>query len=100
MADEARLKIVSLDSPQFNLEDALQDAAEDQVVFLTEGGQPRFALVAVDDGDREALALRSNAEFLANLDESKLRARSGPSKSLEEIRRLSPPDEPSAESKA
>ena len=82
------MKTISLDSPQFTLEGALRDAAEGQVVFLTEGGQPRFALVAVDEGDQEVLALRSNTEFLAYLDEAKLRARREPSHSLAEIRRL------------
>lgn len=88
------MKTVSLDSPQFTLESALQDAAAGQVVFLTQGGQPRFALVAVDEGDQEAVASRSNAAFLTDLDESKRRARTGPSKSLEEIRRLYACDEP------
>jgi hypothetical protein len=93
------LKTVSLDSPQFTLEGALRDAADGEVVFLTTGGSPRFALVAVDEGDQEILALRSSAEFLAYLDESKLRARWGPTKSLEEIKRLFSQDEPSSEPK-
>lgn len=90
------MKTVSLDSPQFTLEGALRDAADGQVVFLTEGGQPRFALVAVDEGDREVLALRSNTEFLAYLDEAKLRARGEPSRSLAEMRRLFSQDESSS----
>jgi hypothetical protein len=94
------LKTVSLDPPQFTLEGALRDAAEGQVVFLTEGGLPRFALVAVDEGDQEVLALRSNADFLAYLDEAKLGARRGPTKSLEEIKRLFSHDESSSEPKA
>lgn len=94
------MKTVSLDSPQFALQDALRDAAAGQVVFLTEGGLPRFALVAVDDGDQEVLALRSNAEFLAYLDEAKLRARRDPTKSLEEIKRLFSHKGSSSESEA
>jgi hypothetical protein len=87
------LKTVSLDSPQFTLEGALREAADGVVVFLTTGGRTRFALVAVDEGDEEILALRSNADFMGYLDESKLRARQGPSRSLEEIRsRLSGKD--------
>jgi hypothetical protein len=69
------VKTVSLDSPQFSLEGVLRNAAEGEVVFLTEGGLTRFALVAVDDGDQELLALRSNADCLAYLDAAKLRAR-------------------------
>jgi hypothetical protein len=91
------VKTVSLDSPQFSLEGVLRDAAQGEVIFLTEGGLTRFALVAVDGGDPEILALRSNTDFLAYLDEAKLRARREPSKSLEEIKRLhsqeaSPPE--------
>ena len=82
------MKTVSLDSPQLTLEGVLRDAADGEVVFLTTGGLPRFALVAVDEGDQEVLALRSNTDFLAYLDESKLRARRGPTRSLAEIKAL------------
>jgi hypothetical protein len=40
------------------------------------------------EDDQEVLALRSNADFMAYLDECKLRARREPSKSLEEVKRL------------
>jgi antitoxin (DNA-binding transcriptional repressor) of toxin-antitoxin stability system len=93
------LKTLSLDSPRFTPEGALRDAADGEVVFLTTGGSPRFALVAVDEGDQEVLALRSSAEFLAYLDESKLRARRGPTRSLEELKQLFSKDEPSSEPK-
>ncbi len=94
------MKTVSLDSPQFTLESVLRDAADGEVVFLTTGGSPRFALVAVDEGDQEVLALRSSTDFLAYLDESKRRARQGPTRSLEEIKRLYSKDASSSESKA
>jgi hypothetical protein len=74
------------------------DAADGEVVFLTTGGLPRFALVAVDEGDQEVLALRSSADFLAYLDESKFRARQGPTRSLQEIKRLFSEDASSRES--
>jgi hypothetical protein len=57
----------------------------------------RFALVAGDEGDQEVFALRANADFLAYLDESKLRARQGPTKSLDEIKRLFSKKESSTE---
>jgi antitoxin (DNA-binding transcriptional repressor) of toxin-antitoxin stability system len=94
------LKTVSLDSPQLTLEGVLRDAADGEVVVLTTGGSPRFALVAVDEGDQEVLAFRSSADFLAYLDESKRRARQGPTRSLEEIKRLFSEDESSAGSTA
>ncbi len=82
------MKTISIDSSQTNLEGVLREAAEGEVVFLTTAGLARFALVAVDEGDQEILALRSNADFMAYLDECKLRARQEPSKSIEEIKRL------------
>jgi antitoxin (DNA-binding transcriptional repressor) of toxin-antitoxin stability system len=81
------VKTVSLDSPQFSLEGLLREAAGGEVVFLTTDGRPRFALVAVDDSDQEAFSLRSNTEFMAYLDQCKQRARQGPTKSLQEIKR-------------
>src|SRR5579883_1107494 len=84
---EVPLKTLSLDSPEFTLEGRLREAAEGDVVFLTTDGLPRFALVAVDEGDQEIIALRSNADFMAYLDECQLRARRGPTKSLEEIQK-------------
>ena len=82
------MKTVAIDSPTFTLEGLLHEAAEGEVVFLTADGMPRFALVAVDEGDREAFALRSNPEFMAYLSECKERARRGPRKSLQEIRKI------------
>jgi antitoxin (DNA-binding transcriptional repressor) of toxin-antitoxin stability system len=90
---DSTLKTVSLDSPQFTLEALLREAAAGEVVFLTTDGLPRFALVAVDEGDQEAFSLRSNSDFMAYLDECKQRARRGPAKSLEEIKRLFSDDE-------
>ena len=78
----------------------LRDAADGEVVFLTTDGSPRFALVAVDEGDQEVLALRSSADFLAYLDEAKRKARQGPTRSLEEIKRLFSEEASSSESKA
>jgi hypothetical protein len=90
------VRTLSLDSPQINLEGVLREAAEGDVVFLTTGGQTRFAVVAVDEGDAEVLALRSNAKFMAYLDECKRRARQEPTKSLEEIKKLYLAEEPAA----
>jgi antitoxin (DNA-binding transcriptional repressor) of toxin-antitoxin stability system len=93
------LKTISIDSPQFTLEGMLREAAEGEIVFLTTDGLPRFALVAVDEGDQEVLALRSNADFMAYLDECKLRAMQEPTKSLEEIKKLFAAEEAAPESR-
>ncbi len=60
----------------------------------------RDALVPVDESDQEVLALRSNSDFMAYLDESKLRARKGPTKSLEEIKKLFSTEGPVADSRS
>jgi prevent-host-death family protein len=88
------MKTVSLDSPQFSFEGVLRDAAEGDVVFLTTDGRPQFAIVPVDESDREVFALRSNAEFMAYLDECAQRAMREPRKSLEEIKKLYLTEEP------
>jgi antitoxin (DNA-binding transcriptional repressor) of toxin-antitoxin stability system len=82
------VKTVAIDSPKFTLEGLLHEAAEGEVVFLTADGTPRFALVAVDEGDQEAFVLGSNTEFMAYLSECKERALRGPRKSLQEIRKI------------
>jgi hypothetical protein len=99
-AGDSSLKTVSLNSPQFTLEGLLRDAAEGEVIFLTTGGLPRFALVAVDEGDQEVLALRSNADFMAYLDERAQRAMREPRKSLEEFKRLFSSEDLASESKS
>ncbi|HEX8199416.1 MAG TPA: hypothetical protein VF590_02935 [Isosphaeraceae bacterium] len=80
------MKTVDLDCREHTLEHILREAADGEVVFLTTGGETRFALVAVDDADREVMALRSNPEFLAYLDACRGRAKAGPRKTLRELR--------------
>jgi antitoxin (DNA-binding transcriptional repressor) of toxin-antitoxin stability system len=82
------LKTVPLESEGLSLEGLLQEASRGEVVFLTADGQTRFALIPADDGDREVASLRSNAEFMAYLTASAERARTGPRKTLREIRQL------------
>ncbi len=80
------MKSLTLDANDLTLDGLLHEAANGEVVFLTSHGEAKFALVAVDEGDREILALRSNADFLSYLDACKERARTQPRMTLEEIR--------------
>jgi hypothetical protein len=80
------MKTVTLDAPDLTIERLLREAAGGDVVLLTSGGQARFAPVAVDEGDQEAFALRSNAEFMAYLARCQERARQGPRRSLAAVR--------------
>jgi len=94
------LKTMTLDSPDLTVDKLLREAAEGDVVYLTSGGLPRFALVALDEGDQEVFALRSNAEFMAYLDQCKERARQGPRKTLQELRNLDADPETATDSGA
>jgi antitoxin (DNA-binding transcriptional repressor) of toxin-antitoxin stability system len=91
------VKTLSIDSGDLTVTQLLAEAARGDVVFLTEGGETRFALVAADEGDREVFALRSNAEFLADLTAFEQRARTRPRRTLEEVRaRFGEPEPPQA----
>lgn len=80
------MKTVDLDRRELTLEHVLHEATGNDIVFLTSGGEARFALVAIDEADREDFALRSNPVFLAYLDACRERAKVGPRKSLREMR--------------
>ena len=80
------MKTLTLDGNDLTLDGLLRAAADGEVVFLTSQGEAKFALVAVDEGDREVLALRSNADFHAYLDACKSRDRTQPRMTLAEIR--------------
>ncbi len=61
--------------------------APGSVIYLTEGGEPRFAVIALDEGDREVLAIRNNKRLMAHLEELTRRALEGPRKTLAEIKK-------------
>lgn len=81
------MKTISL-REGLTLDRLLEEAASGDVVFLTVDGEVRFALVAVDEGDQEICALRSNADFMAYLSACEERARTRSRKSLQQIREL------------
>ena len=64
----------------------LEEAGTQDVVFLRNNGEIRFALVHADDGDPEVLALKSNEEFMAYLTECKNRSEGQPRLTLEQVR--------------
>ena len=82
------MKSVELDRQGPTLEQVLREAAGGEVVVLTAGGEARFALVAIDEADREVMALRSNDGFLAYLDDCSARAKAEPRKSLRAMQDL------------
>ena len=80
------MKHLALESEGLTLQQVLDAAAAGEVVFLTSGGQPAFALVRADEADAEICALRSNPKFMAFLAECEARARTQPRKLLDEFR--------------
>jgi hypothetical protein len=80
------MKTSSLRVEGLTVDRLLQEAIGRDVVFLTQGGETRFAVMPADEGDQEVIALRSNAEFMAYLADCKRRTLSGASTSLAEVR--------------
>ena len=57
------------------------------VIYLTQNGRPTFAIVPLDEGDQEVLAIRKNKKLMSVLDELSRRALAGPRKTLAEIKK-------------
>jgi hypothetical protein len=80
------MKHMTLAAEKLTLPRLLAAAARDQAVFLTVDGAIRFVLMPADDGDQEVCALRSNAKFMAYLEDCIERAKTEKTYSLEEIK--------------
>jgi len=80
------MKTIDLPAEGLTVERLLREAAQTDVVFVTTGGEVRYALVPADESDREVLALRSNPEFISYLTDAVTRAKNGPRKTLAAIR--------------
>lgn len=80
------MKTVEIGQNDLTLEQILREAIGGDVVFLTEGGETRFAVIEVDEADREAFALGRNQAFMAYLDACSARAKNEPRKTLREMR--------------
>jgi hypothetical protein len=82
------MKTTTLPIEGLNLDQLLQEAGTQDVVFLRSNGEIKFALMHADDSDQEAYALKSNPEFMAYLTECHQRAESEPRFSLEQVREM------------
>ena len=56
------------------------------LVVGTREGRARFVVVPLDEGDAEVLAIQKNARLMAYLAECVERARTGPTKSLAQLK--------------
>jgi hypothetical protein len=81
------MKTLALDSGGLTLEQLLREAVGNSVVFLTDKGKTRYALVPADDFDQEISALQQNPEFMAYLTELEKDARNKPCKTIEAVRK-------------
>ena len=81
------MKTIAIESEKRPLAEWLPDDKGEEVIYLTRNGRTRFALVPLDEGDEEILAINNNAELMAYLDECEKRAQTRPRKSLEEVKR-------------
>jgi hypothetical protein len=80
------MKTIALEKGSPSLDEALEAAESESVVYLTRDGKAHFALIALDEGDREILAQRNNEKLMQYLSECEQRARTLPRKSLKGLR--------------
>lgn len=80
------MKTIDIDKETRPPSEWLPGENSDELLYLARGGRARFVVVPLDEGDQEALAVRSNADLMAYIDASIERARKGPTKTLQQIR--------------
>jgi hypothetical protein len=91
------MKTIAIETETRPLTEWLPDRDSEEVVYLTEGGRTKFVVVPLDEGDEEVLAIQKNPKLMAYIAECVERARTRPSKSLDQIKtELLSEDEPSA----
>ena len=79
------MRTLALESEKRPLGQLLTEENGTEVIYLTRKGKAKYALVPLDEGDREVLAIRRNKRLMAYLDEVEKRAMRGPRKTLDEI---------------
>src|SRR5439155_18850834 len=82
------MKTATLSIEGLNLDRLLQEAGDQDVVFLRTNGEVKFAIMHADESDQEVCALKSNPEFMSYLTECHQRADSEPRFSLEQLREM------------
>ena len=81
------MKTIPIESERRPIKDWLPKAKRREVIYLTKDGQAAFAVVPLDEGDREVLAIRKNKKLMAHIEELVRRALEGPRKSLAEVKK-------------
>jgi hypothetical protein len=81
------MKTVPIETERRPIKDWLPQKNRREVIYLTKNGKARYAVVPLDEGDREVLAIRNNKKLMAHIEELTLLALQGPRKSLAEIKK-------------
>jgi hypothetical protein len=80
------VKTQTLPIEGLTLERLLAEAKQGEVLFLTEEGSVRLAILPADEGDAEAASMRDNAELMAYFVGCSERAAIQPRKTLQQFR--------------
>jgi hypothetical protein len=93
------MKTIEIDTETRPLTEWLPREDSEEVVYLTRGGRTKYVVVPLDEGDEEVLAIQKNDKLIAYLAECVTRARTGPTKSLAQIKSELDLDQPEANGK-
>ena len=80
------MTVIAVESQDLKLSELIE-LAKKSPVFITEDGETRYVLVAIDESDVEAYSLGSNEEFIAYVQAARERALREGTVSINEMRR-------------
>jgi hypothetical protein len=80
------MNTISIETENRPLAEWLPREDSEEVVYLTRGGRTKFVVVPLDEGDEEILAMQRNDKLMAHIAELVQRGRTGPTKSLAQIK--------------
>lgn len=81
------MRTVAIETEKRPLAQLLREENGSKVIVLTKRGRARYAVVPLDEGDEEVLAIRRNKKLMAYLDECEKRALREPRKTLAEVKK-------------
>jgi hypothetical protein len=80
------MNTISIETENRPLAEWLPREDSEEVVYLTRGGRTKFVVVPLDEGDEEVLAMQRNDKLMGHIAALVQRARTGPTKSLAQIK--------------
>jgi hypothetical protein len=79
------MKSIAIETETRPVAEWLPKEDSDEIVYLTREGRTRYAIVPLDEGDEEVLAVQKNTKLMAYISGCVERASKGPTKSLAQI---------------